>query len=381
MADKRDYYEVLGVAKNAGEDELKKAYRKLAKKYHPDVNPGNKEAEEKFKELNEAYGVLSDPQKRQQYDQFGFAGASGQGFGDFNPADFGFDFSDILSQFFGGGFSGGFGGGSPAQRNAPRRGADLRYRMTLEFMEAVFGTERDITINREDPCHTCNGSGAKKGTAPETCSVCGGSGIVQNRRQTIFGVSMVQSACDHCGGRGKIIKEACETCHGTAREHIRKKLHVKVPAGINQGEMLSLRGEGEGGYNGGPSGDLYVEISIRPHPVFTRKGFNTYSEVPITFAQAALGGEIEVPTVDGTVKYVLNEGTQPGDIITLRGKGITQVRRPDQRGDHIVTLQLEVPRNLSEDQKEKIRAFDNTVKEHNYQKRESFFQKLKDLFN
>ncbi|MGI6545230.1 MAG: molecular chaperone DnaJ [Fastidiosipilaceae bacterium] len=377
MAEKRDYYEVLGVAKNCGEDELKKAYRKLAKQYHPDLHPGDHAAEEKFKEINEAYGVLSDPQKRQQYDQFGFAGASGQGFGDFSAADFGFDFSDILNQFFGG----GFGGGGAANRNAPRRGADMKYRMTLEFMEAAFGTERDITINREDLCDTCGGSGAKAGTQPETCSKCHGSGTIQTKRQTIFGVSMVQSACDQCGGTGKIIKEACDVCHGAGRRHVRKKLHVKVPAGINENEMLSLRGEGEAGYNGGPPGDLYIEISIKSHPVFTRRGYNTYCEVPITFAQAALGGEIEIPTIDGTVKHIIKEGTQPGDIVTLGGKGIPVIRRQGQRGDHVVTLNLEVPRYLSEEQKDKIRDFDDSCCEKNYQKRGSFFSKLKDLFN
>lgn len=378
MAEKRDYYEVLGVAKNCGDEELKKAYRKLAKQYHPDLNPDDQVAEEKFKEINEAYGVLSDPQKRQQYDQFGFAGASGQGFGDFNAADFGFDFSDILNQFFGGGFGGG--GGSVA-RNAPRRGADMKYRMTLEFMEAAFGTERDITINREDDCSTCHGSGAKPGTEPVTCPRCHGSGTVQTKRQSIFGVSMVQSTCDQCGGSGKIVREPCETCRGNGRQLVRKRLHVTVPAGINEGEMLKLGGEGEAGYNGGPRGDLYVEVSIKPHPVFTRRGYNTYCEVPITFAQAALGAEIEIPTIDGKQTYQIREGTQPGDIVTLRGKGIPIIRRQNQRGDHIVTLNLEVPRHLSEEQKARIRAFDDSCGERNYQKQDSFFQKLKDLFN
>lgn len=380
VAEKRDYYEVLGVAKNCGEEELKKAYRKKAKQCHPDLRPGDKQAEEEFKELNEAYGVLSDPQKRQQYDQFGFAGVDGAGFGDFNASDFGFDFSDILGSIFGGGFGRGFGGGR-SMRNAPRRGADLKYRMSLEFMEAAFGVERDITIKREEQCHSCNGSGAKAGTQPETCSACHGSGVVQRQQQTFFGVGVVQVTCDRCGGTGKIIKDPCDHCHGAGREVVSRTLHVKVPAGIDNGEMLPLRGEGEAGYNGGPTGDLYVAVTIKPHPVFRRERYNTFCEVPITFAQAALGGEIEVPTIHGKEKYVIREGTQPGDIITMKGRGIPYVDRPGMRGDHIVTLNLEVPRHLDEDQKRAIREFDTSCKEENYHKRRSFITKLRDLFN
>ena len=378
MADKRDYYEVLGVAKNCGEDELKKAYRKKAKECHPDLHPGDKQAEEQFKELNEAYGVLSDPEKRQQYDRFGFAGVDGQGFRDFNAADFGFDFSDILNTFFGG----GFGGGASMRRNpnAPRRGSDMKYRMTLSFMEAAFGTTREITITREENCHTCHGSGARAGTVPETCPVCHGSGMVQQQQQTLFGVSIVNRPCDNCGGRGKVVQEPCESCRGSGRQTIRKKLEIKVPAGIDSMEMLTLRGEGEGGYNGGNPGDLYVEKTIKPHKLFERHGYNTYCTVPITFTQAALGGEIDVPTIHGPENFTIREGTQPGDTITLRNKGIPVINRPGHFGDQIVTLHLEVPSKLNDEQKEILRQFEQTCDERNYRKRGSFFQKLKDLF-
>lgn len=375
MAEKRDYYEVLGVAKNCGEDELKKAYRKKAKLCHPDLHPGDQQAESQFKELNEAYGVLSDAQKRQQYDQFGFAGVDGNGFGDFNASDFGFDFSDILSSFFGGGFG---GGRRPA--SGPRRGSDLKYRMNLEFMEAAFGVEREITISREDHCHTCGGSGAKPGTSPETCPRCRGTGTIQQQQQTLFGIGVVSRPCDQCGGTGKIIHEVCSDCRGTGREQIRKKLQIKVPAGINAGEMLTLRGEGEAGYNGGPRGDLYIEINVKPHAMFQRRGYNTYCEVPITFAQAALGSEIEIPTIHGKERFVIREGTQPGDVVTLKNKGIPVINRPGQFGDQIVTLNLEVPHHLTDAQKEAIRSFDQSCTAGNYHKQDSFFKKLRDLF-
>lgn len=378
MAEKRDYYEVLGVNKNATNDELKKAYRTLAKKYHPDVNPDNKEAEAKFKEAAEAYSVLSDQGKRQQYDQFGHAGVDGQGFG--GPGGFDIDLSDILGSFFGGGFGFGGGGGGGSRRNGPKRGADLRYRMSLEFTEAAFGTTRDISFNREDHCDHCHGSGAEPGSKVETCPTCNGSGVVQQRQQTMFGNMMTQSACRTCGGTGKKIDTPCTVCRGSGRMNKSKKLQVKVPAGINNGEMLTLRGEGEAGSLGGPSGDLYVEVSIKPHSLFQRKGFNSYCDMPLTFGQLVNGAEIEVPTLDGNVMYKLKEGTQPGDILNIKGKGIPIINRPGQRGDHFVTVILEVPRHLSEEQRRLLDEFEASLGDKNYQKRGSFFKKIKDLF-
>lgn len=378
MADKRDYYEVLGVNKTATDDELKKAYRKLAKKYHPDVNPDNKEAEAKFKEAAEAYAVLSDQGKRQQYDQFGHAGVDGQGFG--GPGGFDIDLSDILGSFFGGGF--GFGGGaSSARRNGPRRGADLRYRMSLEFTEAAFGTTREISFTREDHCDHCQGSGAEPGSKVDTCPTCNGRGVVNQSQQTMFGNMMTQTTCRSCNGSGKKIETQCSVCRGSGRMNKSKKLQVKVPAGINNGEMLTLRGEGEAGSQGGPSGDLYVEISIKPHSLFQRKGANTYCDVPFTFAQLAIGGDVEIPTLDGNVTYKLKEGTQPGDVISIKGKGIPLINRAGQRGDHFVTVVLEVPRHLSEEQARRLKEFEATLDMRNYQKRGNFFKKIKDLFS
>ena len=367
MAEKRDYYEVLGVQKGATDDELKRAYRRVAKQYHPDVNPDNPEAEAKFKEANEAYAVLSDEEKRRQYDQFGHAGVDGQGFG---QAGFDFNFDDILNQFFGGGFGGGFGGQA---RSRAMRGADLRYRMSLDFMEAAFGVERDITITKEDLCDSCEGTGAEPGTEVETCPTCHGTGQVQMRQQSLFGTMLTSRPCDSCHGSGKRIPHPCGACNGRGRSQRRKTLHIRVPAGINQGEMLTVRGEGEPGSQGGGYGDLYVEVSVKPHPLFQRQGYNTYCELPITYAQAALGDSLEVPTIDGPVTQTIREGTQPGDTITLRGRGIPVVNRERQRGDHIVTLVLEVPRNLDERQKSLLEAFEGTMTDGNYQKRESFF--------
>ena len=302
---KRDYYEVLGVNKNATEEELKKAYRQVAKKYHPDLNPGNAEAEAKFKEANEAYAVLSDADKRRKYDQFGHAGVDGNGFGGggFNYTDM--DFSDIFSSIFGGGF-----GGSSRRRSGPQRGADLRYGMSISFMEAAFGVEKDITIDKEDTCTSCNGSGAQPGTSPETCPTCHGSGRIQQQTQTLFGMTMVTKDCNTCGGRGTIIRTPCAACHGRGRMRIRKTIHVKVPAGVDTGNRLPIRGEGEPGTKGGPYGDLYIEFKVAKHDIFTRTGADTYCEVPISYSQACLGGEIDVPTIDGPMKYTIKEGTQ-----------------------------------------------------------------------
>ncbi len=372
MADKRDYYEVLGVAKGASDDELKKAYRQLAKKYHPDLNPGDKAAEARFKEANEAYAVLSDADKRRQYDQFGHAGMDGQGFGGFG--DFNINLDDLFGSFFG-----GFGGGRPSNR--PQRGANLKYRMHLDFMEAAFGVEREITINKEDLCTHCQGTGARDGESTETCGRCQGSGQINTRQQTMFGAVMSSRACPDCGGSGKIIRNPCPQCNGRGRRNTTKKLKVRIPAGVGNGEMLSMRGEGEPGERGGPYGDLYIEIHVRPHPLFEREGANTFGEVPITYAQAALGAEIEVPTIDGPVTHKMREGTQSGDTFTLRGKGIQHLNRPSSRGDHIFRVHIEVPRQLSSEQRELLTRFDDSCTERNYQKRRSFFKKLRDAFH
>lgn len=377
MPEKRDYYEVLGVSRNATEDELKKAYRKLAKKYHPDLNPGNKEAETMFKEANEAYAVLSDPEKRRIYDQHGHAGMNGQGFGGFNGAGFDIDLDDLFGSFFGG----GFGGSSRRRSRGPKRGANLKYRMTLDFMEAAFGVEREISLNKEDLCDSCQGTGTRDGSEPDKCPTCGGSGQVNQQQQTLFGTVMTSRTCPNCGGKGTVVKNPCSSCGGRGRKQKTKNLHVKVPAGINEGEMLTVRGEGEPGTLGGPYGDLYIEIHIKPHSVFQRDGYNTYCEVPVTFAQLALGAELEVPTIDGKYKFNLKEGTQPNETFTIRGRGIAYVNRNNQRGDHIFRVVLEVPRNLTDNQKELLSNFDESCSEKNYQKRGNFFQKIKDLFS
>jgi molecular chaperone DnaJ len=373
VPDKRDYYEVLGVPRGATDEELKKAYRKLAKQYHPDLNPGDKAAEAKFKEANEAYAVLSDAEKRRVYDQYGHAGVDGQGFGGGGGAGFDINLEDIFGSFFG-----GFGGGS-RKRGGPQRGSNLKYRMNLDFMEAAFGVDRQITINKEDFCDTCHGSGARDGTTAERCATCQGSGQVNQRQQTLFGMVMTSQPCPACNGRGTVIKDPCPACGGRGRHQKSKTIRIQVPAGINEGEMLTVRGEGEPGSQGGPFGDLYVEVHIRPHPLFQRDGANTYCEIPVTFTQAALGADLEIPTIDGPYNFRLKEGTQPGETFTIRGKGIPYVNRANMRGDHLFKVILEVPRHLNESQKEQLRQFDKTCSERNYQKRGSFFSKLKDL--
>ena len=374
MADqKRDYYEVMGVSKNASADELKKAYRKLAKEYHPDLHPNDKEAEAKFKELNEAYSVLSDDAKRSKYDRFGHAAMDQSGFGGGGFSQE-FDFSDIFESFFGGGF-----GGSSRRRNGPQRGANLKYNMKLSFMEAAFGVERDITITKEDKCTACGGNGAQAGTNPETCPTCKGSGMVTQQQQTLFGMTMVQKACGACGGRGTVIRTPCSACNGKGRKNVRKTIHVKVPAGYDTGKMMVIPGEGEPGKNGGSYGDLYIQFVVAKHDVFKREGYNRYCEVPITLAQATLGANIEVPTIDGPVQYTVKEGTQPGDTMILRGKGIANKNRPSIRGDQMVRFIIEIPQRLSEDQKRKLREFDSTLTDRNYTKKTGFFKMMKDL--
>ena len=376
MADqKRDYYEVLGVDKSASADELKKAYRKLAKQYHPDLHPNDAEAEAKFKELNEAYSVLSDDAQRSKYDRFGHAATDGSGFGGGGFSQE-FDFSDIFDSFFG-----GFGGGGSSRRsNGPQKGANLKYNMKLTFMEAAFGVERDITITKEDKCDVCNGSGARPGTSPETCPTCKGAGMVNQQAQTLFGMTMVRKPCGACQGKGTVVRTPCQACAGKGRKNVRKTIHVKVPAGYDNGEMLVMRGEGEPGKNGGGYGDLYIQFVVGKHDVFKREGNNTYCEVPISIAQAALGAEIDVPTIDGPVKYTIKEGTQPGDSTVLKGKGIANKNRPGSRGDQMVRFVLEIPTRLSEDQKRKLRDFDSTLSERNYTKKSGFFEKMKDIF-
>lgn len=374
----RDYYEVLGVDKNASDDEIKKAFRQQAKKYHPDLHPGDKEAEAKFKEVNEAYSILSDPDKKAKYDRFGHAGVDPSGFGGGGGGSYSaydVDLGDIFSSFFGGGF-----GGSSRRRTGPQKGADLKYHMALEFMEAAFGCTKSFQITKEDICKSCNGSGAQPGTTPETCPTCRGAGRVQQQTQTLFGMTMVTKSCPTCSGRGTVIKTPCQQCRGKGRMKTVKNLTVKIPAGVDTGDLLPIRNEGEPGTNGGPYGDLYIEFKVKPHDVFDRNGINTSCNVPITFAQAALGGEIEVPTIYGKEKYTLKEGTQPGDSIILRSKGIPNKSNPNMKGDHTVKFVLEVPTGLSREQKQLIKQFNDTLTERNYARSSQFFQKIKNLF-
>ena len=378
MADKRDYYDVLGVDKSADEASIKKAYRSLAKKYHPDMNPGDAEAEKKFKEVNEAYAILSDPQKKQQYDQFGHAAfeqggpGAGGGFGGFEG--FG-GFGDIFSDIFGGGFG---GGSSSSRRNAPMRGDDVGATVNITFEEAAFGVKKDITYNRIQRCGDCGGSGAEKGTQPETCTTCGGTG---QRRvvQRMMGMQFQSTTtCEACRGTGKVVKNPCSNCRGTGFVKVSKKLGVSIPAGINDGERIALRGEGCDGRNGGPTGDLIITVRVKRHSVFERDGYNIYCEVPITVAEATLGAEITVPTLEGNMKYNIPEGTQPGTQFTIRQKGIPFVNNSNRRGDLIFTVNVEIPKGLNEKQKDHMRAFAESCGENNYGKKTGFFKKLFD---
>lgn len=374
MADKRDYYEVLGVSKGASDDELKKAFRKEAKKYHPDLHPGDKEAEAKFKEINEAYEVLSNPEKRQRYDQFGHAGVdsnygAGSGYG---GSGFG-DFGDIFSDIFGGGF--GFGG-SGGRRNGPRRGNDVRQVVTISFEEAAFGCKKKINITKQEDCPTCKGTGAKPGTSAETCSHCHGTGQIQTQQRTILGYMTNVTTCPHCQGSGKIIKEPCRDCRGTGKVRKTRTVEIDIPAGIDDGQTMQLSGQGEAGERGGPSGDLLITVRVRPHQMFERSGNDVYLTMPVTFVQAALGATLTVPTLDGVVEYDIPEGTQSGTRFRLRGKGIPFIRGKN-RGDQYVTVEVEVPKNLSQRQKEILREFDE---EKNYKKKKSFAEKMKELF-
>ncbi len=368
MADKRDYYEVLGVDKNASEDEIKKAYRKLAKKYHPDLNPGDKEAEEKFKEANEAYEVLSDAEKKAKYDRFGHAGvdpnygAGGAGYGGgFNGQGFDFDLGDIFSNIFGGGFGGfgGFGGGS-SNPNAPQRGSDTQTSVTISFEEAAKGCEREVQFSRIEVCDECHGSGAAPGSSPKTCPECKGRGQVTSQQRTPFGVIQTQKACSRCGGRGTIIENPCKKCHGAGRIRKPVKITVKIPAGIDDRQIINARGQGNKGVNGGPAGDLRVAINVRPHPIFERDGYNVWVEMHISFAAAALGCALQVPTLDGKVQYNVPAGTQSGDVFKLKGKGIQSLNNRG-RGDELVRVIVDVPRNLNDRQKQLLRELDEAL--------------------
>ncbi len=377
MADKRDYYEVLGVDKSASDQDIKKAFRKLAKKYHPDANPDNKEAEAKFKEVNEAYEVLSDPDKRAKYDQFGFAafeeggGPQYGGFSGFGTGGMGDIFGDIFGDFFGGGMGGG------RRRNAPMKGNDVQTRLELSFKEAAFGCTKKVSVWVYDTCEECGGTGAKKGTSPETCSQCHGSGQVQFTQQTLFGNTISMRPCSRCGGTGQFIREKCPKCQGEGQVRVNKTFEVTIPAGIDNGQSIRKSGLGEPGLNGGPNGDLYITITIKSDPFFSRQGFDVYCSVPISYAQAALGAELEIQTIDGPVKYSITEGTQTGARFRLRGKGIPVLHRDGQRGDQYVTVNVEVPKHLNEEQKRLLKAFADSLGEDTRStgKKKSFFKK------
>jgi molecular chaperone DnaJ len=355
MANK-DYYQILGLEKGASDDEIKRAFRKLAIKYHPDKNQGNAEAEAKFKEINEAYQVLSDPEKKARYDQFGTADFDGSGFGAGGFGGFdGFDFSDlggfgdIFDTFFG-------GGGSGRRRNGPQRGADLEYVLNLTFEEAVFGVEKEISINRSESCDSCSGTGAKAGTSPKTCPTCNGSGQIRVQRQTPLGNFVSTSTCNQCGGKGQVVDNPCTTCHGKGSVRKNRKISVNIPAGVDTGNVMPLRGQGEHGKNGGPAGDLYVRIKVAPSKKFTRKGSDIYIDTHISMGHAALGVEVTVPTVDGDVKYKIPAGTQSGTLFRLKGKGVPRVNSSG-RGDQYVKVIVDIPKNLNEKQKDALRAF------------------------
>ena len=355
MADKRDYYEVLGVSKTASDDEIKKAFRTLAKKYHPDMHPGDKECEEKFKEAQEAYAVLSDAEKRKQYDQFGHAAFDGTGGGaggfDFSGMDMGDIFGDLFGDFF--------GGGSRRRTNdGPMKGSNLRTSVRITFEEAIFGCEKEIEMVLKDECHTCHGTGAKPGTTPETCPKCGGKGKVVFTQQSFFGTVQNVQTCPDCGGSGKIIKDKCPDCRGTGYIASKKKIQVSIPAGIDNGQSVRIREKGEPGINGGPRGDLLVEVVVSRHPTLQRQDMNIYSTAQISFAQAALGGEIRIHTVDGDVLYEVKPGTQTKTRIRLKGKGVPSLRNKSVRGDHYVDLVVQTPTGLSADAKEALRQFD-----------------------
>lgn len=380
--EKRDYYEVLGVQRGASEDEIKKAYRKTAKKYHPDLHPGDKEAEEKFKECNEAYEVLSDPQKKARYDQFGFAGVdpnygAGQGAGGYGAGGFGFDgdidLGDIFSSFFGGGFGGGFSGRNP---NAPQKGRDIQITVNLTFEEAAKGCKKQVEVSRVEDCSECSGTGAAKGTTAKTCTTCGGKGYVNVQNRMGFTVVSTQRTCNVCGGRGKIIETPCSKCAGKGKVRRKNKVTVDIPAGIDEDRIINMRGMGDSGFNGGPAGDLKITVSIKPHKYFRREGYNVWYDKHVSIVEATLGAELQVPTLDGDVKYNMPAGTQPGDVFKLKNKGIQRLNSVG-RGDQFVRIIVDVPKNLTSEQKNLLMQFDKSYTPHKTQGKEGFFDKFK----
>ena len=378
MAEKKDFYESLGIDKNASDEDIKKAYRKMAKQYHPDVNPGDTAAEARFKEISEAYEILSDADKKSRYDRYGHAGVDpsyggggGAGYSGFGGFD---DLGDILGSFFGGGAS------RQRSRNAPRKGENVGVEVIISFEEAAFGCERDVDVQRVEHCADCGGSGAREGTNPSTCGECGGTGSVTSAQRTMFGMMQSTVDCPKCQGRGKIITSPCLKCNGIGRVRKKKTINVKIPAGIDDGQRISMRGQGSAGTNGGGSGDLYISVNVLPHKQFVREGNAVLLEMPISYAQAALGDELEVPTLDGKVKYKVPEGTQTGSKFTLKGKGI-QVINSRSRGDLMFRVIIEVPRNLNDTQKELLKQFGESCSEKNHSKKQTFFEKLEKLFN
>lgn len=391
MAEKRDYYEVLGVDRNADDATIKSAYRKLAKKYHPDMNPGDESAKAKFEEASEAYSVLSDPDKRARYDQFGhaaFENGGGNGFSGFDGADMGDIFGDIFGDFFGGGTR------SRRADRGPMKGENIRAGVRITFMEAIRGCDKELELNLKDPCSTCHGTGAKPGTGPETCPNCHGTGQIRHTQQSLFGVVQNIETCPTCGGTGKIIKDKCATCHGTGYTTSRKKIQIHIPAGIDDGQSIRIREKGEPGANGGPRGDILVQVQVDRSPIFQRNGMDLYSTAPLTFAQAALGGEIRISTVDGDIMYTIKPGTQTDTRIRLRGKGVPSVRGNGTRGDQYVNLVVQTPTHLSEEAKQALRAFDEACggsrtgrsadegkpEGGEKKKKKSFKDKMKDVF-
>ena len=378
MADKRDYYEVLGLDKSASDDDIKRSYRKLAKKYHPDLNPDDKTAEEKFKEVNEAYGILSDPEKKSRYDQFGHAGVdpsygggAGGGFGGFGGMG---DFGDVFSSFFGG----GFGGGARRTRNGPRKGEDIETMVSITFEEAAFGCEKEINLRRRRNCEDCKGTGAKDGTELENCPQCHGSGVVTSVQRTILGNIQSQTTCPTCNGRGKKIKTPCPKCKGGIITED-KKIKVTIPAGIDNDQTLTMRNQAHAGSNGGPNGDVYIGVQVRPHELFEREGTDLFCNIPVSFTEAALGATLQVPTLDGKVEYDLPEGTQTGSTFRFRGKGVARIGTK-AKGDLYVTIDVEVPKNLNKKQKDILREFSDSLEEKNFDKKNSFMEKLGKLF-
>ncbi len=383
MAEKRDYYEVLGIQKGASEDEIKKAFRKKARENHPDLHPDDPSYVEKFQEINEANEVLSDPEKRARYDQFGHAGVDpnyggGGGMDGFGGMGGFGDMSDILESIFGG--FGGFGGSSRSNVNAPRRGSDIQESVTINFMDACSGKKQEVKLFRMAVCEACHGTGADSGTTAEICPDCQGRGSVKTTQRTPFGAISSTKPCPHCGGKGKIVKNPCIKCRGIGRVRVQKTVNVDIPAGIDDGQTIRLSGQGDCGINGGPAGDLLLNISVRNHPLFNREGYDIHCDIPVTYMDAVLGAEITVPTIDGDVKYNIAEGTQNGTVFRLKGKGIKKVNRAE-RGNQYVKIYVEVPKNLTKKQKDLLREFEASLSEKNYAKRQSFFEKLKSKFD